>query len=315
LQILIAGDGKFATHLLERTATSQGHAVSVAEDGIEAWSLVQQRPFDVVISDWIMPGLDGLELCQRVRGRDHEQYTYFILLIVRTAQDVRFEALGHGVDDFLTKPFDDAELRARLDVAQRIVAWEAELRATNEKLRETARALMERTIELDRQRARAEYLAEHDPLTGLLNRRAWFSRAANGEWAAIALFDIDHFKAINDTFGHPVGDAVLAEVASRIAAVLGQDALIARVGGEEFAVALRSGWEEAVARCDDVIRAVASSTVVTGEDAVSVTISAGLTMASGSIGTGYRIADDLLYQSKQAGRNRLTTASVESLAA
>lgn len=199
----------------------------------------------------------------------------------------------------------------------RDVTGEVESRQEMEELLEVLRAstaaMAEQNAELDQLREQAEYLANHDTLTGTLNRRAWFAAAAAAKPAAIAIFDVDHFKRVNDTYGHPAGDAVLAEVASRLESVLPRDAHLGRLGGEEFAVLFTGALDEARAAAARCIEAVAAGAVVlpTGET-LRVTVSGGLAAwqarrrsREDSLVATYDAADRALYQAKHAGRHRL----------
>ena len=170
--------------------------------------------------------------------------------------------------------------------------------------------------ELDRLRGLAAYQAEHDELTGLLNRRAWFARAQAQGHGTMAIFDIDNFKSINDRLGHPVGDAVLQEVARRLREVLPVDVLLGRLGGEEFAAAFPEAENVAVARCRRALEEIAMSPVRHGGAAVSVTLSAGVAAwardgeRADGLQTTYELADRMLYEAKRSGRNRASTPSL-----
>jgi diguanylate cyclase (GGDEF)-like protein len=199
----------------------------------------------------------------------------------------------------------------------RDVTSEVESRQEMEELLEVLRAstaaMAEQNAELDQLREQAEYLANHDTLTGTLNRRAWFATAAAARPTAIAIFDIDHFKRVNDTYGHPAGDAVLVEVARRLDSVLPSDAYLGRLGGEEFAVLFTGPLAQARAASARCIEAVAAGAVVlpTGES-LQVTVSGGLAAwqsrrrsREDSLVATYDAADRALYEAKHTGRHRL----------
>jgi diguanylate cyclase (GGDEF)-like protein/PAS domain S-box-containing protein len=545
MDVLVAEDDPLSARILRRALESLGHSVTVVTDGESAWDAVRERSFRIVISDWMMPRLDGVELCRRVRAAENESYTYIMLLTSRNERDDRIEALQAGVDDFLSKPLDRTELEARMRAATAIVGmqdrlneqltiiaesehryrttfellddiyyqtdrggrislispscerhtgytpeelvgtmardlfvdgrqyfeilrtlgeegrandaeatiWtkdgrrvpvsvnashirdsdgsvrglqctirditdrrrsEESIRASEQRNRAlldaipdmmfvvdtegtfldfksasewsfglsreevvgckldevmpgdmAARVMEEAEFVLgtgesevvnfdapldDRQRhfearlvvtgahevlvivrditeahearqlqealrAEAEYAARHDPLTGLLNRRAWNEEATSGTVQAVALFDIDHFKSINDTYGHQAGDDVLEEVARRMGAALGDRALLGRIGGEEFGALFEIDVEEASQLVQQVVDQVASGSVHIGNgSAITVTLSAGLSpwVASSNIGESlsltYGAADRALYQAKHQGRNRAIAA-------
>lgn len=561
MRVLIAEDDPVSALLLRRTIEREGHEVSVAVDGAAAWqSFLEERP-QLLISDWMMPGLDGPELCRRVRAitDEGEAYTYVIMLTARAQDSDRSEAIAAGVDDFLAKPLNRVELSARLRVAERILAWELRLRraseaaaASDRRYRETfeslhdilyqtdpagvitlmspssmrhtgyqpeelvgspisslfpkgsdfeellqalrtdgavndfeanlqrrdgtsvavslnveilrgtaglvtayqgtvrdiqarktaeegrdsiftlsvdmlcllgpdfsvkaanpawqatlgytpvqvvgrlfrdlavpdgrpmpspsahavhegnglrdaryrmrhadgserwiewnaappsetgltyavgrdvsaavraqeemqemmnaisssAQALAEQAAELDRLRLEAEYAANHDMLTGAISRRAWFARAPQANPVAVAIFDIDFFKRVNDTHGHPIGDLVLREVAWRLEGTMADGAVVGRVGGEEFAAYFVGGFAAAREMAEGAIAAIAASPIVlpSGEQ-LSITISGGLApwRVSGApeddLAATYDEADRALYAAKAAGRRRLT---------
>ncbi len=304
MRVLIAEDGRFARKVLATAVAELGHEAVATVDGAAAWEAIQAEHFDVLVTDWEMPGLTGIELCERVRSAGFDSYVYVIVLTAHSARDDRFVALSAGVDDLLTKPFDPAELAARLDVAGRILQWASQLQAVNDMLMDNARLLAEKNSEIERMREEAEFMANHDSLTGVLNRRAWMARVAGPRqpFTTIAMVDIDHFKRVNDTYGHPAGDAVLRAVALRLA---GGPGMGARFGGEEFAIAFRCSYDEARAWCEQVLDEIAGAVVETESGPIQVTVSIGLAPIETDVEEAIRGADDALYGAKHAGRNRL----------
>ncbi|GAB4330771.1 MAG: diguanylate cyclase [Dehalococcoidia bacterium] len=303
MRILLAEDDRFVAHVLSRALQQMGHEVTGVANGREAWELLQRRHYRVVMSDWVMPELDGIELCKRIR-RDlpANPYTYVIMLTARNAREHRIEGLNAGVDEFLTKPVDEEELHARLGTAQRLIAMQDEIHR--------------HALELDRLRREAEYHATHDDLTGVLNRRAWFVRALRERPDAIATIDLDHFKRVNDQYGHPAGDHVLKEVVWRIEHCLGDDGVLGRLGGEEFAIAFHVPLLVATRIAQDVVRAIAAAPIVLpGGGHLTVTISAGIAgippgeeWSRAALDLAYERADQALYRAKRSGRNQLASA-------
>lgn len=305
MTILIADDDPVSRRMLEGALTRLGHSVIAVADGLEAQDvlLAPDGP-RLAILDWQMPGLDGLAVSRLVRRRS----THYVYIILLTAQDRREDVetgLDSQVDDFLTKPFDVLELRARLQSGERILASEARLIQVQEELR---------------------HEATHDRLTGLWNRgtvhdhlQREVSRARRtGDTLAVALADIDRFKTINDQFGHDIGDQVLVEAAARMRAVLRDTDGIGRYGGEEFLIVL-SPCGEALARkvVDRVRQAV--GTVLVGPDGrpVDVTLSAGVACSSGAGADTTALisaADRGLYLAKAGGRNRTELVTSETAA-
>ncbi|MGK2964942.1 MAG: diguanylate cyclase domain-containing protein [Tepidiformaceae bacterium] len=178
----------------------------------------------------------------------------------------------------------------------------------------TLEQLADKAIELERMRAKAQILADHDGLTGLVNHRAWFEYGAKLNPRAVALFDIDRFKGINDTYGHPVGDHVLREIAERLTGFLPSAALIGRLGGEEFGVVFRETVAEVASECEEAVRAIARNPLrlPSGVD-VLISVSGGIAACNGGddLVAAYERSDALLYQAKSGGRNRMETAVAE----
>jgi diguanylate cyclase (GGDEF)-like protein len=296
--VLVAEDDPMFRKILQNWLQSWDYKVIVATDGTEAWSILQQeRPPDLLILDWVMPGIDGMELCRRIRERQSPSYQYILVVTANDARQDVVRGLEAGADDYLTKPFDKGELRARLRVGTRILTLQEDLIRAREDLR---------------------FQATHDVLTGIWNRRAILDllhceieraarfRASTG----VLMLDLDQFKKINDTYGHLTGDAVLKETAQRITQVVRSYDFVGRYGGEEFLVLLPGCDKEQAEQSGERIRlAVTATPLIVGESGISVTISIGATATLGGPETEVlAIADAALYQAKSAGRNR-TVAS------
>lgn len=221
LRILVADDDAVGRRLLAATLSRMGHDVVATADGTGAWAMVQARDINLVIADWEMPGLDGLGLTRRIRAARLDRYVYVILLTARSGKQDVVAGLEAGADDYVTKPFDRAELEFRIHSGCRIVALERELAEKNRQLAETARV---------------------DGLTGVLNRRALdealprVHRHARrgGRPYGVAMIDVDLFKRYNDEHGHAAGDAILQAVASLLVDSLRPSDLVFRYGGDEF---------------------------------------------------------------------------------
>lgn len=311
MKIVIAEDDSACRLVLRRALEGLNFEVTACSDGVEAWDYLLLNEAHVVITDWMMPGLDGLDLCRRVRARGATApYIYLILLTARNAREDRLKSLQAGADEFLTKPLDRAELFARLNVARRIVTMEEQLRSRS--------AELERMHgELERRNAMLSEIASRDGLTSLRNHRffresleAQFSMSKwRGAPLSVVMIDVDQFKAFNDGFGHPAGDEVLREVARLLRSVVREHDVVARYGGEEFAVLLPS------TNIDDA-RTLAERLRVSIEhhtwDHRPITISLGVSTSSSEIARSASLmdlADRALYQSKAEGRNRVRHAS------
>jgi two-component system, cell cycle response regulator len=294
--ILIAEDDLMFRRILQSWLESWGFGVIVAEDGNRAWEILcQDQPPQLVIMDWVMPGVDGLELCRRARAVQSGPYQYILLVTARDQTHDVVRGLEAGADDYLTKPFDKAELHARLRVGRRILSLQRNLIGAQEKLR---------------------FQATHDALTGLWNRGALLD-LLNSEMErtlrthasmGILLLDVDHFKPVNDTFGHLVGDAVLGEVARRIERATRPCDMTGRYGGEEFLVILPScDREQTLTSAERIRAAVATVPFVVGGQEICLTTSIGATVAPDCASSETEIlslADLALYQAKSEGRNR-----------
>lgn len=292
MKILIAEDDTGSRLVLGATLRSMGHAVTAVADGRSAWDAWQQGEYALLISDWMMPDMDGLELCRMVRAAPRLQYTYIIRLTALSGKGSYLEGMRAGADDLITKPFDEEHLAARLHVAERILA-----------LHETLR-----------------FQAMHDHLTGLWNRgrimenlQEELERAAQqGSCISVILADLDHFKRINDTYGHLSGDAVLQATACRMLHALRADDRIGRYGGEEFLIiAPGADRDNALSVAERIRHRVAEAPVQTSAGAISVTVSLGVAITR--IGmrddavTLIAAADAALYRAK-IERNRVEIA-------
>jgi PleD family two-component response regulator len=231
MRILIAEDSAVPRIMLERAIGELGHECVAAADGAAAWRSFTERGADVIISDWMMPGLDGDELCRRVRAAPQETYTYFILLTSLGESGYVVRAMQAGADDYLKKPFEAEDLRARLIAAARVTELHARLNAQQQELE----TLNDRLFQESR----------HDPLTKLGNRIALHEElerltamaARYDHTYSLALLDLDSFKTYNDTCGHLAGDEVLKTVASTVASGREVDSAY-RYGGEELLLVL-----------------------------------------------------------------------------
>jgi two-component system cell cycle response regulator len=293
MKILIAEDEEVGLFTLQAALTKAGYEVVAVRDGREAWEILQRHDTpQLAIIDWMMPGMDGIEVCRRVRESLGAAYVYIIMLTGKARKEDIIAGMQAGADDYLAKPFDVDELRVRVRAGERIVMLQEALRVQ----------------------------ATQDTLTGAMNRGAIFEllkrelalSSRTGAPIGVIMADLDHFKQINDTHGHPAGDAVLREASTRLKAVLrGYDAL-GRYGGEEFMLVLPSCTADHAAEvAERARRAVADTPVITAGAIVSISASFGVAPAGGSmldLDRVIRAADEALYRAKRAGRNRVDIA-------
>lgn len=290
MKILIADDDAASRLLLGALLKKLGHTVIAVADGHAAWQAWQEEAPALVISDWMMPGMDGLELCRAIRAQPSPHYTYLILLTALSGKGSYLDGMEAGADDFLSKPLDEDLLAARLCVAARIL-----------KLHET----------LQRQ-------ASHDHLTGVLNRGAVLEHlrteiergAREGAWVGVMMIDLDHFKQVNDRYGHPIGDVVLVEASRRMQGALRTYDRLGRFGGEEFIIVAPGGDREQMrVIAERVQRHVSELPISTSAGELPLSFSAGVACcepgAHISIDALLSSADAALYRAKDAGRARI----------
>ena len=295
-QVLVAEDDPMFRRILQTWLETWGYRVTLAEDGAQAWQVLQQEPPpQVLILDWMMPKISGLDLCRKVRENDQHPYQYILLATARDAKQDLVRGLEAGADDYLTKPFDKSELRARLQACNRIL-----------------------TLQQGQMLAREQLLfqATHDLLTGVLNRgailetlRRELTRSGRTNTSTgLLMLDIDHFKSINDTHGHLAGDRALQEVTHRILKSVRSYDSVGRYGGEEFLIVLPGCERDELERGAERIRsAVDSGPMVLDGIELSITVSLGATATGGGTISDLRMlatVDSALYQAKAVGRNR-----------
>jgi two-component system, cell cycle response regulator len=293
--ILLAEDSAIYRHMIEGHLKEWGFDYVYAKDGKAAWKLLMKPDAPrLALLDWVLPEIDGVELCRRLRSRPGtEAYTYTILLTGKSRKQEMLEAMDAGADDFLAKPFDPLELKARLLVGKRIVELQQKLVSANNAL---------------------HFAASHDFLTGAWNRaeivaflqrelaRAQRDRTPVG----IVLLDVDHFKNVNDKYGHEIGDRVLQEISKRLATSLREYDGIGRYGGEEFLLVI-PGCDLAttVRRANQIRKSISSAVIPIPDGTMNVTVSMGVTVSEFSVDSELllRNADSALYQAKRNGRN------------
>ena len=299
MKILIAEDDPISRRLLEASLNEWGYDVLVTSDGSEAWELIEKHDApSLVISDWMMPHMDGLELCRKIRQMERTGYIYFIILTAKGRKEDIIEGLEAGADDFLIKPFDREELKCRTRTGERIIKLEQ----------------------------RILKLATTDSLTGVLNRRAFFERMEQeidrslreNTSLSLILTDIDYFKKVNDRYGHQTGDMVLQRFTEQSLNSSRPYDFVGRYGGEEFVICLPGADISQSGSVAERMRSkVEEMKIMLPDASQSIRITASFGVTSFLMGSKEKVdslikrADNALYKAKNEGRNRVCMESRE----
>jgi two-component system cell cycle response regulator len=301
MRILVADDDRISRRLLEAFLIQLDYQVVLARDGVEAWEILQQKNSPrLAILDWMMPGMDGTQVCRELRKHSEMTYVYILLLTKKNDQAEVITGLDAGADDYLTKPVEGNELKARLRTGRRILELQERLLSANDAL---------------------HFQLAHDPLTGILSRAAILETLRlelirsqrERTTVGILMADVDHFKQVNDTYGHLAGDAVLRETAKRMRSSVRPYDAFGRYGGEEFLIVM-PGCDicGTTSRAEALRNAIGREPVDTPEGMIPVTLSLGVTVGGGAnpaeLAELLRAADAALYEAKNGGRNRVVMA-------
>lgn len=305
--VLVVEDEPVSRLRLVKTLAKAGYEVVAVENGRQAVGAMEKRHFPLVLTDWMMPGMDGLQLCRWIRERPAQGYVFVVLLTARDNKSDMIQGLEAGADDYLIKPFIPAELFARLKTGRRFLEQERSLQLACEAIRR---------------------LSKTDPLTGCYNRGYLNERLPQEVLRArrfqhclsLVICDIDHFKRVNDTYGHPAGDQVLIAFVGWIqGAIRNHVDWLARYGGEEFVMILpETDLTGAACMARRLLKGVSERDLQVGAERIRITVSMGVT------GFGPQTPEDLispenlvhqadrgLYLSKSQGRNRVSVMPLE----
>ncbi len=299
IKILIVEDDRISARILEHHIKEWGYETLLVYDGEKAWQIFETDPPEMALLDWMIPGINGLELCRRVRLKTKTKESDYIYIILLTARDERsdlIQGLNAGADDYVTKPFDLLELKARLNTGRRIIE-------------------LQRLLKKE---------ATFDWLTGLLNRRSILEQAEKeylrskreNKPLGLILIDIDDFKKINDSFGHYGGDVILAEVSHRLQKKIRAYDKIGRYGGDEILVIVPNCNHAELEKIADRLRhSIQAKPIIFNNQSLTITISAGGVSNENnspfSIAELINFCDHALFQAKKLGRNR--TFIIESI--
>jgi two-component system chemotaxis response regulator CheY len=307
VRILVADDDATSRVLLKAMASKLGHDCLVASDGSAAWELLQKGDIDVLLTDWMMPVVDGTELCRRVRHELKDSYTYVVIVTGRADPEQILEGMSAGADDYIVKPVNSLDVQTCLVAAERVTILHRQLAQVRAQLEEANLELLGRSLT--------------DSLTNLGNRRrmeedllkvhARALRAQNSY--CVTMFDIDHFKFFNDHYGHPAGDEALRQVAASLNRVVRSGESVYRYGGEEFLLVMPNcEVDEAVAAAERILHAVNLMAIPHEARPTSppvITLSAGVAVYTPdsdlTIHDLIELADQALYAAKLSGRNRV----------
>jgi len=299
--VLVVDDSPVHRKLVEQALEDASYSLLFAKSGTEALEMYRRHAPEIVLTDWMMPDLSGLELCELLRGDASRGYTYIIVLTAKAEKDSVVKGLSAGADDYLTKPFDSAELLARIGVGCRIVDLHREIATKNQQLEE---------------------MAHTDSLTCLPNRRGledWAIRQLRGAarhgfplW--VVHVDLDSFKDINDSFGHDAGDVVLQKFAEVLRANTRASDICGRMGGDEFLIVMTHVEAEHIEAAIEPLREeLASQAFTFGGKRVSIAASCGIAGFRGGEAPAFNLlvqqADKALYEAKRAGGNQVRMAS------
>ena len=302
MKILIADDESVSRRFLQSLLIKWGYDVVPCEDGSAAWEHLKSAEAPrMALLDWMMPGLNGVDVCRELRRLRPEPYTYILLLTAKDAKENIVEGLESGADDYLTKPFNPHELKARIRVGLRLLELEDNLVEAREAMR---------------------HKATHDALTGLWNRgsiletleREVARSRREGNSVGVLIADLDHFKAVNDNKGHLAGDDVLREATRRMVSEVRSYDAVGRYGGEEFLILLPGcGKAETAEKAEQLRKVIAEHPIATQAGPMNIT------MSLGGVATGdwpedttnriLQMADAALYRAKAKGRNQSVIAS------
>lgn len=314
MRVLVVGDKAEERQVVCEVLAELGQEAVEAEDGEAGWRAYQAEPFDLVISDFIMPKMNGLDLCRAIRSLSREHYTYILVCSLFSEKQHILAGFEAGVDDYVEKPLDPDELRIRLISAQRVTEVHRQLAAQNRELARMGQDLLAQS--------------RRDALTGVGNRlrfqdelpRLFDEHRRYGHRFCLGMCDIDNFKLYNDTYGHIAGDEVLTRVAQTLDSNIRSSDSVFRMGGEEFLVVLADQSEEgALIAAERLRREVEALDIVHEKNQPhgKVTLSIGITPLTAKDEAGIdkdlQRADSYLYEGKSAGRNRVVSASTPRL--
>jgi len=314
-QVLVVDDEPCSLELVSLHLAAAGYVPLTVDNGFKALTVFHQQHPRIIISDWLMPKMDGLDVCRQIRSLQKDGLVYFIMLTIRSEKSRLMEAFDAGVDDFLSKPFHEGELLARVRAGVRMVRMYDELNAQ-------ALAMRRSNAELSRLNEKLHQMACTDEITKLFNRRQamirlqeqWTLGIRYGQALSCAMIDIDHFKRVNDKYGHLKGDEILQRIGAVLLKSVRAADSVYRIGGDEFMVLLPMQAADKAFTCAERCRTMVESSVFADdEQSEPVTVTVGVSERTSSMRCPddlLKAADKSLYEAKKQGRNR-TVVGVE----
>jgi len=309
LRVLVVDDDRSVMLLVDKLLSGAGYQVFTATDGKEGLHTAMECRPHLIVADWLMPEMDGLQFCRTLRNTSIGRGVYMLLLTGVEEEARLLEAFDAGIDDYIVKPVNPKVLLARLKAGERVVGLQTEVESDREEIRRFA-------AELAMTNRRLQEAALLDALTGIPNRRyamdrihqEWSAAERSSRRLACMLIDVDHFKRINDTYGHDVGDIVLQRTAEVLKQTARTPDVICRIGGEEFLVVCPDTDASAATQCAERLRAAVNAMRITvGNVTLQVTISIGVAAMDPAMRgpeSMIKAADQAVYAAKEAGRNR-----------
>lgn len=321
-RILIVDDDPDSVILLKKHLSNAGYEVFTASDGHEALRVILSEGPLIIITDWMMPGMDGLELCRAIRNHEAIPFAFIIIVTAhQTMEDNIVEAFEAGADDYLTKPINPKELLARLRAARRIIELQQEVSKRTRQLHHHNAQMAITNVKLAESNEKLNRVAKTDSLTGLINRRAvlerlqeyWSRSNRNSSPMACIMMDLDRFKSCNDNYGHDIGDHILKLTADTLSLQIRKDEIVSRFGGEEFVILCPEATEQEATVCAQRMREAIEEMVLERRDLrLKVTASLGVAQRTSDMNSPedlLRAADQAMYAAKGGGRNKVCVAS------
>lgn len=313
MRIVIIDDDPVNRLILKNQFEAEHHEVTTASDGEQGCILAESVQPHLCVVDWVLPQMNGLDVVRHLRNTPSTSRCYIVMLTAKSKTSDLVQALDIGADDFMSKPICKSELSARLRAAARLISLQTDL---DEKIEETTKL----NHDLRQMNEQLRQLATTDSLTGLANRRSLLE-SVEQMWSAwlryrrplsLAMIDIDHFKQINDTHGHDIGDKVIQHITQLLSEGIRSEDMLGRYGGEEFALALPfQDSSEAAIGLRRMMANIRETPFVYQGLTLPVTVSMGVAAAAPSMQSYmdlFRASDEALYQAKRAGRDQVVQA-------